>query len=624
MANRTTLTLALTLLLTGCPTAGDPPLGTGGSLTVAAEGEPIANGGTYCTPLNSCNPDNVVALFSEQRTSTTITNASDAPVTIDSVSLTRAAGNMVEEWTLIDTELVPSPLAVDGTVLQPGDIIDFYPRFFPVRSDERSATITITYDGGDTFAYTITGNGSYDSLFFGDGLPSQATVWGGADSDEQPGGMVLDASGGVIANSNVNQIIDAFTEDIAVTSIDASGALRWAKIWNGQYEDLSPDPGQNGESGGSADSIAIGDDGSIYVAGRTSQTNSNSTFYSLLLKIDAGDGSIVWERAWSPDGPVSVASDSSMFYAVHVDGDRVYCTGAALGESEVSLVVYDTDGALVSATAFEVHDGFNDRGYAIDVDAGTAYIGGNGNGDAILLRVDGADTAAPSLAWATQPGLGTGGNINSVAVDDSGDVYVAYDIRGAQSHFAFGKVGSDGQPVWTKEYAATAGDKNNVHVVRWIDGALYVGGRTGPALLDAQMGDALMIEVNPVDGTEVWAAEYFNGTGPDELSEHRVKGIGVVGDDVVTASQVYTGTANYERYWGYWYAASGALVDATITFSDRPSAAGTDLTAGALSQDAVGMRNGWEDAPATVPLVDATEAVGTAPDAGVMVMRIAP
>jgi hypothetical protein len=617
------------VLLCACPPVGETPddddVGGMDSLHVMAEGDVVASGETYCTPLNACHEDNVVSLFSEQRTSFSIQNGSDADIAIDRVYLTEASGNMDEEWTLIDTELVPSPLAVDGSTLAPGAAIDFYPRFYPVQSGERNATISIEFDGGSTYSFEIVGQGSYDSYFLGDGLPSSQWLYGGMDSDELTGGGVMLDDGAMVVTSNASEVIDGFTTDLLVACIEPDGTLRWAKIWNGPYQDQSPDPGQNSESGGSADSIALGDDGFVYVAGRTSQTNSNSTFYSLLLKIDPADGSMVWEKVHSPRGGVSIASDSSAFYGVDAMGGKVYATGATLGESEVALVRFDAaTGDQEGAWAFDVHDGYNDRGYSVRVDsAGAAWIGGNGNGDAILLKIDGADGNSPSVAWAQQPGLGTGGNINSMTLDGSDDAYVAYDIRGASSHLVFGKVSSDGTLDWSREYVANAGDKNNVHVVRWIDGMLYVGGRTGPSLLDGQMGDGFMAAVD-ADGLDAWTAEYFSGKGTDELCEHRVKALGTTGDSVVALMQAYTGTANYERYWGYWYEGSGAITEATITGADRSATTEVTDLVDAEAEDAAAFRNDWVDAPTTVVLQTPVGAEGQAPDASLLITTIEP
>jgi outer membrane protein assembly factor BamB len=614
----------------GCETKPDGDTGantpaTPSDLYVMAEGLDIENGGTYCTPLNACHEGNVVALFSEQRTSMSIMNGSNQDLTIAAITIEGHELNQAEEWTLIDTELVPSALDVEGITLVAGEAIDFYPRFFPVQSGERGATITLEDDQGGVYTFDIVGYGSYDSTFFGDGLPSQHKILSGYDSDEQPGGMVVDADASAYFAANVNQIIDNYTEDIMVAKMSADGALEWAKIWNGPYEDLQPDPGQNGESGGSADSIAIDDEGFIYVVGRVSPTNYNSTFYSLILKIDPDDGSLVWEKAWSPKSGVSIASESSQFYAVHADGDRIYAVGTTSGEAEVSLVIFDLDGNVQNAGAIDIHAGENDRGYAVTTDdSGNVFIAGNGSGDAILLKVaapvDGRDY---DVEWAFQPGLGTGGNINSIDVDENGDVYVSYDVRGAQTHFLFGKVsGDNGAEIWTKEYVGNYGDKNNIHVVRYIDGTLYAGGRTGPELLDGQMGDGLVVAVNPEDGSEDWSSEYFNGKGSEELCEHRVKGIAIDGDEILTYTQAYTGTANYERYWGYWYQGSGSLEDAGVSTSTRTA------TVSSLpdneAADAADFRNDWTDAPSSVAFVDAPDAMGTAPDAAMMLMRIAP
>jgi hypothetical protein len=393
-------------------------------------------------------------------------------------------------------------------------------------------------------------------------------------------------------------------------------------VWSGPYDDRQPDPGQNSETGGGADSIAT-DGNYAYLVGRTSPTNSNSTFYSLLLKVDVADGSMAWEKAWSPKGKMSVASDSSQFYGVDVDGNTVFATGTAIGEAEVSLVAFDAStGDVLAAHSIDIHPGENDRGYTVRAAGNdTVYIGGNGSGDAILMKVSGASSATPTVEWASQPELGTGGNINSMAVDDNGDLYVAFDMRGAATHYLYGKVSSDGNLVWAQEYMGTNGGQNNIHVVRYIDGKVVTGGRIGPSLLDAQMGDGCMT-ASSADGGNLWAMEYFTGKGPDEMTEHRVKGIAGVGGELTHIMQSYGASSNYDRYWGYWYHGSGQFGDATVTLASRNAT--LSKLPDNLAEDASGMRNSYDSAPAELTYMSPKEYKGQAPDANIMVMRITP
>ncbi|HIA00403.1 MAG TPA: hypothetical protein EYN06_02045 [Myxococcales bacterium] len=634
MARHAGALFSVFILFLGCGGSGDSSDGSGtsgggsttgeqsgGPLSVSTAGAEIGNNGSYCTPLNACHEDNVVSLFSEQRTLMTITNNTSSDMSIDSVYVTRHAKNMAEEWTLIDTELVPSPLSVDGSTLPPGGIIDFYPRFFPVQSGPRSCTITVKYNGTKEYSFVLTGYGSYDSMLASYDEPSLERLLGGMDSDELTGGMVVTNDGGIVYAANVTQLVDTFSTDILVAKTSSTGDLSWAKVWNGPYEDKQPDPGQNSESGGGADSIAT-DGNYAYLVGRVSPTNSNSTYYSLLLKVDTTDGSMAWEKAWSPKGKLSVASDSSQFYGVDVDGDTVYVTGTNLGEAEVSLVAFDPSGNVKAANSFDLHAGSNDRGYTVrSAGNDTVYIGGNGSGDAILMKVSQASTNAPNVEWASRPALGTGGNINSMDVDSDGNLYVAFDMRGAATHYVFGKITSDGNVEWAQEYMGTNGDNNNIHVVRFIDGKVVTGGRIGPSLLDAQMGDGCMTGASS-DGGNLWAMEYFTGKGPDEMTEHRVKGLALTGNGITHIMQSYGGTANYDRYWGYWYVGSGQFGAVTITPASRNAT--VSALPGNAAEDASGMRTSYSDAPSTLRYMSPKEYKGQAPDANIMVMQIAP
>ena len=154
---------------------------------------------------------------------------------------------------------------------------------------------------------------------------------------------------------------------------------------------------------------------------------------------------------------------------------------------------------------------------------------------------------------------GWGSNINCLDTDAAGNIYASVDRRGATTYFSFLKLDADGNLVWGKTYSGGSNKNNNCNVVKVAGDVLYIGGRTGQSWYDAQMGDGKLIKVSTADGKELWSAFYFCGKGPDELAEHRVKGLAVQGNTVYIIGQVYTGNNNGVRYWGYWYKGVGSL-----------------------------------------------------------------
>jgi hypothetical protein len=195
------------------------------------------------------------------------------------------------------------------------------------------------------------------------------------------------------------------------------------------------------------------------------------------------------------------------------------------------------------------------------------------------------------------------------------------DVRGASMIFSLARFSPGGSMEWSRAYAASANDNNNIHVVREADGVVYAGGRIGLDWYDAQMGDGMILALNANTGNETWSGFYFNGTGPADISEHRIKGMALAGSQMHLLTQVYTGTGNGERYWGYWYDGTGETADLTVDTSE----VSCSVTAASDGEafDAAPYRNGWTDAPASVVWQDAdAKSDGYPPDADVMWMKV--
>jgi hypothetical protein len=167
--------------------------------------------------------------------------------------------------------------------------------------------------------------------------------------------------------------------------------------------------------------------------------------------------------------------------------------------------------------------------------------------------------------------------------------------------------------LWAKTYnGGSPSDASNIHLVKVVGTDVYLGGRIAQSNFDAQMGDGLLLKLKD-DGALAWSMFHFSGKGPDELAEHRVKGVAISGNTLWVGGQVYTGTYNGVRYAGYWYDGLGALEDYQPTLSDITSTAINELPAGVLL-DASTMRK-YADAPTSIVLQDAyAKKDGTPPD----------
>ena len=582
-------------------------------LEVMTGGKVVKNGGSWFIPMNSSS--NKVALFSEQRERFSIYNKSKGPMVIESIALVREKGVLAEELTLQNTDLKPKPLAFKKTAVAPKKSFDFYVRLYPVQSRQLGGTVNIGYAGGKKYTFAVKGRGRDKAIFTKRFTTARHMLLGGAKTDEMVTGMVADKAGNIYFAGQVTGLKDRFAYDLFYGRINADGSLAWGKLWAGPFRDYTRDPGQNDETGGSSNAIDIDEDGYIYLTGSVSPSKQNNNFAALILKIDPKSGKIVWEKLWRPAWPSALlAKHSAEAYALDVHGGRVYVvgtTGAAIQNANALvflLCISAKDGALEFQRYVDPTPRSTDRAYSVRAAGkGNVYVAGLAAKISLLIKFTAANTTSPKVAWAKTLSTGWGSNINCLDVDAAGNVYAAVDRRGAKTHLSFLKLSPKGDLVWGRTYDGGSNKNNNCACIKVVGDALFVGGRTGQSWYDAQMGDAKLIKVSAKDGKELWSAFYFTGKGPDELGEHRVKGIAIRGKTIHLLGQVYTASMNGVRYWGYWYDGVSKLSDYKPGIKDlgMKEGSGKDISAGKL-KDASGARTlvdlaklvPWQDAAA--------------------------
>ncbi len=600
------------------PTTDGGSGGGGGSNTSALELLSTAQvvGATWAIPLNSATAS--LAIYSEQREPFTLRNKSGHAVTVTAVTLTPGAENLADEWALQKYDITAQPLVAAGQSLAADGTLDFYVRAYPMVGQQRTATLSITTDvGALTVALSV--RGAPDSAWASGTTAVSERVLGTPNGEEQPGGLVVNAAGDTFVSANVNFSTNAA---MMVARANANGTLAWAKSWDGAFTDRSRDPGQNGESGGPQGSLGADTAGNLYLAGASSTSNANSLYRGALARIDA-DGAMTWQKLWGYGTP-TVANQNAELYGVDATGSTLYAvgtTGGAVQNSEALVLLLAVDpatGALKASKAFDLNPTYNDRGYAVRADGqGNVYLGGNGNGRAWLMKVSAADTTQ-SVAWAKELPIGIGGNVNALDVDAAGNLYAALDVRGSITTIAVARFAPDGTLAWARQIAGIAGDKNNVHAVRVVGDKLWVGGRLGG--IDGQMGDGWVGRFT-LDGVMDWSAFHYSGKGPDELAEHRVKGLQVQGNDVFLVSQVYTGSLNGVRYHGAWYTGQAPAASYNLAPTNTTAKAEIALPSGAFV-DAASLLS-WSPVPTTLVLQSAADKHdGVAPDADLMITHL--
>lgn len=585
-------------------------------LTLVHSGKDFANGSTYLLPENSPTAG-AVAIFSEIRERLGVANNTGKPVQIEKAEILPLGDVKDEEFILQDTpigwrtdETPDRRLELPAQTLADKQALDLYVRFYPIAGGERKAQLVVTHDGGKKFAINLVGKGRPDGKLLSKGTTVFTKV-AGSVKDELTSTMIGGSDGSLYFSANQKEILDKYYDDILVGGLNADGSRKWLKIFNGPFKESQPDPGQNNETGGDQHAMAMGPDGMLYIVGAASAVRQNNIFYTMVLKVDPKTGALVWGKLWNPAKDTATIKTSATAYGLDVSGDRVFVTGTTgsnqdQADAHVMLLALNTqDGSVKYQKSFELAPGYNDRGYAIKADGkGNLYIGGLSNGDGFLVRVKGVDGDTPEVDWARQVGMGVGSNVNGIDVDAAGDAYLSLDRRGATTYFSTARVSTDGRLVWGKTYnGANLGAKNNSNLVRVLGNRLFIGGRIGQSEYDGQMGDGFLAEMS-LDGALSWSTFHFNGKGPDELAEHRVKGIALMGNSLYIGGQVYTGSYNHKRYDGYWYDGTSGLEAYAPSLTDLGKPNLLDLSATSRLQES-SVAGQWVDAPDAVTVQNA-------------------
>ncbi|HOI96616.1 MAG TPA: SBBP repeat-containing protein [Syntrophobacter fumaroxidans] len=233
--------------------------------------------------------------------------------------------------------------------------------------------------------------------------------------------IAMDRSGNVYVGGCIGSYA-AGTVDFLTIKYNSAGACQWARSYNGSG---------NGVDG--IDGIAVDASGNVYVTG-SSATAEFDTFRFATIKYST-NGKRLWVRRYEGseigwNRPRDIALDGS---------GNVYVTGfydTDTGHYDVVTLKYDADGVLVWEKRYNDNPGQeSDLGYALAVD-------GSGNVHVVATKALSEKSCYLTLKYDTD------GNVQwirrhcctsdypeaDIALDPSGNVYVAGNSRGSDSH----------------------------------------------------------------------------------------------------------------------------------------------------------------------------------------------
>jgi hypothetical protein len=138
-------------------------------------------------------------------------------------------------------------------------------------------------------------------------------ILGGEDSHESVVSMTVDSDGSFYIIGKIDQL-SGRNSDIFIAKINRNGLLVWGKVWSGTTNDMSTGITYDGE-------------GYLYATGLV-EAEPYLDVSSIILKINASDGAIVWEKLLTPvSGWPSSSAHSTFAYAIDIDSELVYITG---------------------------------------------------------------------------------------------------------------------------------------------------------------------------------------------------------------------------------------------------------------------------------------------------------
>jgi uncharacterized delta-60 repeat protein len=404
--------------------------------------------------------------------------------------------------------------------------------------------------------FYITGRGSYagnDDYLTAKYDANGTLMWKATYGDPEKrsdyaSAIAIDSSGNVYVTGYAGSSVTE--NDYATLKYDADGTLLWNVTYNG--------PGNYDDK---AYAITIDSSGNVYVTGQSFNGSGSRYDYST-IKYDS-NGNQLWVAAYGGSGNYDDRAN-----AIAVDGSgNVYVTGYSPGAGttyDYATIKYDTDGNQLWVSRYNGPANNEDAARAIAVDSfGDVYVTGGsygspGNYDYATIKYNGTDG---TQLWVSRYN-GPGNNWDqalAIALDPSANVYVTGKSQGpgTSQDYATLKYDTDGSQQWVARYNGPVSGPDEAYSIA-VDssGNVYVAGisRGSPG------NDDYATVKYDSSGTQQWV-ERYNGPGNSSDSAKSIA--------LGPSANIYVAGYSIGSSTGYDFAAINYDTDGNLTWEAR-------------------------------------------------------